>query len=130
VIPPRLLRAYRDTIYRADATDVRIGRRCPSVLLERLDARAAVFLTAWNPWSRRMSAGWNRRMQQQLRQHLRRFKVVDAQGSLRRWHEAMLLVAGDARPMVRVAGRFRQRAVVILRQGDKARLRLLGRQLA
>ena len=122
---PRLLRAYRDTVYQAEGTDVRIGRRCPSALLERFDARTAVILTAWNPWSRRMPAGWNHRMQQRLRQRLRRHKVVDAQGSLRRWHEAMLLVAGDPRPLVRLAARFRQRAVVILRCGHKARLRLL-----
>ena len=64
-------------------------------------------------------------MQQRLRQCLRRFAVVDAEGSLHRWHEAMLLVAGDPRPVVRLAVRFRQRAVVILRRGRKARLRLL-----
>jgi hypothetical protein len=124
-ISPRLLRAYHDTNYRADGIDTRIGRRCPGETLARLDARTAVFLTAWNPWSRRMPAGWNDRMQQRLRQCLRRFRAIDAHGSLRRWHEDMLLVAGDPRPMVRLAARFRQRAVVILRDGDRTRLRLL-----
>jgi hypothetical protein len=38
----------------------------------------------------------------------------------------MFLVAGDPRPLVRLAASFRQRAVVILRRGDKARVRLLG----
>ena len=32
-------------------------------LLARHGARCAVFVTAWNPFSRRMPAGWNRRMQ-------------------------------------------------------------------
>jgi hypothetical protein len=64
-------------------------------------------------------------MQQQLRQRLRRFRVVDAAGSLRRWHEPMLLVAGDPRPVVQLAFRFRQRAVVELRRGEKVRLRLV-----
>jgi hypothetical protein len=64
-------------------------------------------------------------MQQRLRQCLRRFTAVDAEGSLHRWREAMLLVAGDPRPVVRLAVRFRQRGVVMLRRDRKARLRLL-----
>ena len=125
VTRPRLLRAYRKTVYRAAGTDVRIGRQCPGALLAQFDARTAVILTAWNPRSRRVPEGWNHRMQQRLRQRLRRSEVVDAQGSLRRWHEAMLLVAGDPRPIMRLAARFRQCAVVILRRGQKVRLRLL-----
>jgi len=102
-----------------------IGRQAPNALFTRLGARRATLVTAWNPRSRRMPDGWNRRMQQQLRQRLRRFRVVDAAGSLRRWHEPMLLVAGDARPVVRIAGWFRQHAVVSVRRGDRVRLRLL-----
>jgi Protein of unknown function (DUF3293) len=82
-------------------------------------------MTAWNPGSHRMPEGWNRRMQHRLRQCLRRCKMLEAEGSLHYWHEAMLLVAGDPRRVVRLAVRFRQRAVVILRRGRKARLRLL-----
>jgi hypothetical protein len=37
----------------------------------------------------------------------------------------MLLVGGDPRPVIRLAARFRQRGVVILRRGRRARLRLL-----
>jgi hypothetical protein len=110
----------------ANRTDIRIGRRCPNLALEPLGARTAVLLTAWNPWSRRMPVGWNHRMQRALLLRLRRFRVVGAQGSLGRWHEAMFLVAGDPRPLVRLAASFRQRAVVILRRGDKARVQLLG----
>jgi hypothetical protein len=123
-IPPRLLRAYGDTAYRVDGVAVLIGRRCPDALFDRLNAGMAVLLTAWNPRSRRMPDGWNDRMQQSLRRRLRRFVVLDAEGTLHRWHEAMLLVAGDSRPCIRVAARFRQQAVVILRRGQKARLRL------
>jgi len=124
-IPPRLLRAYRLTRYNAGGFDIAIGRRAPNALFARLGARRATLVTAWNPQSRRMPDGWNRRMQQQLRQRLRRFRVVDAAGSLRRWHEPMLLVAGDPRPVVQLAFRFRQRAVVELRRGEKVRLRLV-----
>jgi hypothetical protein len=121
-IPPRLLRAYRDTAYRADGIAVRIGQRCPDALFERLNAQAAVVLTAWNPLSRRMPDGWNRRMQGRLRTCLRRLVVREAESSLHRWHEEMLVVAGDPRPFIRCTARFRQRAVVILRRGHKARL--------
>src|SRR5690348_8098908 len=115
--PPLLLRAYRQTEYRAAGHAIRIGRRVPDALFDRLDVRAAVVITAWNPRSRRMPEGWNRRMQQILRQWLRRRVVVEAEGSLHRWHEAMLLVGGDVRPVIRLAARFRQRGVVILRRG-------------
>jgi hypothetical protein len=89
------------------------------------NGRVLVCVTAWNPRSRRMPDGWNQRMQRRLRQCLHRFAVRDAEGSLHRWREEMLLVAGDPRPVIRLAMRFRQRAVVILRRGQRARLRLL-----
>jgi hypothetical protein len=124
-IPPRLLHAYRRTDYQVAGITVRIGRYAPGALFAAADARVVVFVTAWNPMSRRMPDGWNRRMQQCLRQCLRRFVVLSAEGSLHRWREAMLLVAGDPRPVVRIVARFHQRGVVILRRGQKARLKLL-----
>ncbi len=113
------------TRYQAADCDIRIGRPTPPALFVRLRARSATLVTAWNPRSHRMPEGWNRRMQQSLRRCLRRLAVVEAESSLHRWHEAMLLVAGDPRPVVRLAVRFRQRAVVLLRYGDKARVRPL-----
>ena len=124
-IPPRLLRAYRQTGYRAGGITVRIDRHVPDILFAMAGARAAVIVTAWNPMSRRMPDGWNRRMQQRLRQCLYRFVVIEAEGSLRRWHEAMLLVGGDPQRIARIAARFRQHAVVVVRRGQAARLRLV-----
>jgi hypothetical protein len=72
-----------------------------------------------------MPEGWNRRMQERLLQRLRRFVVVDAEGVLHRWREAMLLAAGDPRPIIRLAVCFRQRGVVLLRDGHEARLLLV-----
>lgn len=123
-LPPRLARAYRLTRYHAAGCDIRIGRRAPATLFELLDACSATLVTAWNPDSRRMPEGWNRRMQQRLRQCLRRFRLADAEGSLGAWREAMLLVAGDPRPVGRLARRFRQRAVVILRRTRNVQIRL------
>ena len=124
-IPPRVLRAYLCTTYHAGGFDMRIGGRVPDALFDRLNARVAVIMTAWNPLSRRMPDGWNRRMQVHLRRRLRRRVVLEAEGSLHRWREAMLLVGGDPRPHVRLAARFRQCAVVIVRRGHRVRLRLV-----
>jgi len=125
MMSPSLLRAYRRTHYTACGVVVRVGRRTPDALFAQLGARQAVFVTAWNPRSRRMPQGWNDRMQRRLAQRLRRFVVVAADGRLGRWHEAHLLVAADARGMLRLARMFRQRGVVVARQGQRARLVLL-----
>jgi hypothetical protein len=126
-LSPLLLRAYRQTDYLAGGIKLRIGRRAPRGLFALVDAKTAVLITAWNPRSRRMPNGWNCRMQRRLRQWLRRHVVLDAEGSLGRWREAMLLVAADPRPVIRLAARFRQHGVVILRRAQKARLRLVRR---
>jgi hypothetical protein len=128
-ITPRLLRAWRATDYVAAGAVVRIGRRCPALdpVLVSLRARTAVFVTAWNPRSRAMPAGWNRRMQRRLAEHLRRYASLPASGSLRRWHEAHLLVAADRRPVVRLARLFRQRGVVLVTRRQAAQLVLLDR---
>jgi hypothetical protein len=124
-MPPRLLRAYRRTRYSAGGVVVRIGRYVPDVLFRQVGAREAVFVTAWNPRSRRMPSGWNARMQQRLAERLRRCAVVPAEGTLGCWHEAHLLVAADVGRMLRVARMFRQLGVVAVRQGHRARLVLL-----
>ncbi|MGA3401167.1 MAG: DUF3293 domain-containing protein [Acetobacteraceae bacterium] len=126
-VSPRLLRAYRATGYVVDGVVVRIGRRSPAMdaLLHRIGAPSGVFVTAWNPLSRAMPTGWNRRMQRCLSERLRRYASLPADGSLRRWHEAHLLVAADPRPVVRLARLFRQRGVVLVAPRHAARLVLL-----
>lgn len=126
-IAPDLLRAYRLTRYTAEAATGHIGCRSTTMdaLLRRHAARQAVLVTAWNPFSRRMPDGWNRRMQARLREHLRRRPCVAANGSLGRWAEDHLLVVGMAPPVVRLARRFRQNAVVVIVRGRPVRLALL-----
>jgi hypothetical protein len=125
-MPARLLRAYRRTEYAAAGCIVLVGRRAPDRLFQALGSRAAVFITAWNPMSRRMPEGWNRRAQCRLRKRLRRLGSVPADGTLGRWHEAHLLVAvADIRPMVCLARIFRQCAVVVVRRAHPAKLVVL-----
>ena len=79
-----LLAAYRRTEYEAGGGAVaRIGRRSPAVdaLLRRLGAREGAFVTAWNPWSKPMPAGWNARMMARLREAARRLPFAKGRGA-------------------------------------------------
>jgi hypothetical protein len=116
--------AYRRTLYRAGDVTARIGRRTASgeAWLARLRAREASFLTAWNPMSRRHPPGWNARRQAALRSWLRRYPRLEGASGFRQWHEHNLLVAADARLLLRAASRFRQAAILTLRRGQPARL--------
>ena len=123
-----LLRAYRMTRYAIGETELRIGRRSQAAdtLLRTLRQQHGILRTAWNPRSRRMPDGWNVRMQHRLRSHLRRCLVLAADGRWRRWREAHLCVLSSPRPCLRLAHRFRQRAIVVLTLGQPVRLMVLG----
>jgi hypothetical protein len=126
---PALLSAYRNTLYQTAGYQtagitIRVGRRSGATdqLLSSCHAQTAVLVTAYNPLSRVMPPGWNQRMQARLLKEVRRRRVLPATGSLRHWTEAHLLVFGDVGPTQRLARRYRQRAVVIVRLRQPARL--------
>jgi hypothetical protein len=122
--PTRLLKAYRQTSYIAGKVEVRIARRSSAMdaLLIAHGTRAGVFLTAWNPFSRRMPPEWNRRLQQGLKQRLRRYSTVPADGSWQRWHEEHLLLFADLRFAMKLARQFRQAGIVVVKRGQPAAL--------
>ena len=124
---PALLTAYRSTVYRVAAMDFRIGRRSGAMdrLLIAHGERQAVFVTAYNPFSRAMPAGWNRRMQGRLAEVFRRRRFLLGDGHWRRWSEAHVLVFGDPRPILRTAMLFRQNTVAIIRLRQPVRLAIL-----
>jgi hypothetical protein len=121
---PALLRAYRRTSYEAGGIVIHIGRRSAAAdrLLLAHGARSAVFITAYNPRSRRMPPAWNQRMQSRLRRDLARRPVMRGRSIAGHWSEAHLLVFGDPRPICRLARHYRQYGIVILRLGQPARL--------
>ncbi|NKC29678.1 DUF3293 domain-containing protein [Falsiroseomonas selenitidurans] len=122
--PP--LAAFRATGYEAAGIVVRIGARSPAMeaLLARHGARRAAFITAWNPRSRRMPAGWNRRMQDRLRQAAGVTVLAEGFGRGPGWAEHHLLLAGAPGRLLVLARRFRQWAIVALGPGQPARLLL------
>jgi hypothetical protein len=128
-IPARTLLAYRHTAYEAGAVTVRVGQRCAAMdaSLRRHGAWSGVFVTAWNPFSRPAPLGWNRRMAHALAQRLRRRKTIAGHGRWRRWQEEHWLVLGDPRRTLQLARLFRQRAVVVVSRGQRARLVCSGR---
>lgn len=123
----RLLAAYRRTDYEAAGAVARIGQCSAGIdaLLRRFGAREGAFVTAWNPWSRRMPPGWNARVMARLREAARRLPSVEGEGRAGGWSEQHLLLVADPRRAAVLARRFRQSAVVVARIGAPARLVLL-----
>ncbi len=123
-LPPALRAAYARTDYEADGVVARIGRRSPALdgLLRHHGAHAACFVTAWNPYSRRMPHGWNSRMLARLREAARGLVLAEGHGSGRGWAERHLLLRGDARRIGALGRRFRQHAVVEVRPRAPARI--------
>ena len=123
-LSPVLARAYRRTRYCAGGVVVRLDRnsRRADALLDRLGVRAGGFVTAWNPMSRRMPEGWNRRMQHALAASVRGLPTVGGLGVGDGWTEEHLLIGAARGRLGVLARRFRQRAIVVVRIGRKARL--------
>lgn len=128
-MPARLGAAYARAEYEAAGAVARIGRRDGGMdaLLRCLGARQGAFVTAWNPFSRRMPRGWNRRMQARLRTVVRRLPQAEGWGRApdNRWAEQHLFVAADPRRVATIARRFRQNAIVVARSGQPTRLWLV-----
>jgi hypothetical protein len=112
------------TSYTTAGVTVRIGRRSSAMdrLLLSHRQREAAFVTAFNPFSRRMPPGWNRRMQISLTLAASRRLLLPANGSWRRWSESHLFVFGSFRWSTVLARKYRQHAIVNLRIGQPPRL--------
>lgn len=124
-------KVYRATLYRvADppyCLVIRLhGRRQTRLdrLLSRHDVRQAVFITAWNPWSRAAGRAANRRAQARLRARLGR--VLPGFGAWaeapEKGEESLLALGLGARAGAALGRAFRQNAVVVVRRGLPAAL--------
>lgn len=130
-VGPRLARGWRVTAYGAAGAEVRLGRRSRAVdaLLAAGRVREGAFVGAWNPRSWAMPRRWNDRMLGRLRglacRAGRRFHAGWGRASRPRWAEEHLLILGDLRPIIVLAHRFRQHAVLRVRLRAPSRLLVL-----
>ena len=118
------LRAYKLSRYNAGSIVAYVGKR-PKGLSPGQGAREIVLLGACNPYGRRLPDGWNARMMSRLRIVLRRSSFIEANGALGRWSESMLAASMDPRRAAVVARRFRQNAIVIIRENRRATLKII-----
>jgi len=130
-IGPRLARGWRLTAFEAAGAVARLGRRSRGIdrLLRAAGVQHGAFVGAWNPCSRRATEAFNRRALDRLRALAARRGIAmrEGAGSAVRpaWREAHLLLLGDWRRAVVLARLFRQHAVLLVRRGSVARLRVL-----
>ena len=123
----RVAALYRFVPYRADGVLIRIGRRSPAMdaRLAAQGVREGVLVTAWNPGGRRRPAALNRQKAARLDERLRRSRTLPGVNGEHRWREESLLVLGAGRRAERLGRLFGQRAVVLLRRGQRARVLFL-----
>lgn len=130
-VGPRLARGWRITAYEAAGAVARLGHRSCAVdaLLAAARARQGAFIGAWNPLSRAMPRQWNDRMLGRLRRLARRagLRFLEGRGHATRpaWQEEHLLILGDLRPVIVLARRFRQHAILRVRLRAPSRLLVL-----
>ncbi|HEV7457847.1 MAG TPA: DUF3293 domain-containing protein [Roseococcus sp.] len=119
--------AWRASTYRAGPVVARVGRRSASAdaWLAAHGVRAGAIITAWNPMCRKQPPGWNARAQDRLRAATRRWPRAEGFSGTARWQEHNLLLAANPRLVAVLARRFRQAAILVLRNGGPARLRAL-----
>ncbi|MDG6094321.1 DUF3293 domain-containing protein [Acetobacter sp. AN02] len=119
---PSILRAYCLSTYTAGSITVRIGRPPRGMCSRHADI---VMLSACNPGGRRKADGWNERMMWQLRRDLAGAESCEGEGRLGRVAEPLIAVRMPLARALRLAARYRQNAVVLLRGTQKARLLFL-----
>jgi len=127
----RLARGWRHTRFEAGGAVARLGRRSRTIDRLLCDAGAVrgAFVGAWNPCSRVAPVWRNRRALARLQAFAGRLGIAwrAGTGSAVRpaWSEAHLLLFGDWRRAVVLARRFGQHAVLLVRRGGRARIRVL-----
>ncbi|WP_075631543.1 DUF3293 domain-containing protein [Novacetimonas hansenii] len=123
ILPPSAAtcRSYRLSTYHAASLPVvRVGQRPDDAGLPRRGT--VVMLSACNPGGRRRTDGWNTRMMARLAHDLRHVPHYPGEGRLGRWSEPLYVVKMGLAPALRLARRYRQNAVVVVRRGQAARL--------
>jgi hypothetical protein len=129
--------AYRATDFVAYSDGwvflIRIGHHSLVIdaLLSRMKARGGAFITAWNPFSKSLSAGANARWDREPKGYLNArgfaYFAGEGRGRIGEWPpESSLLAFGMSRTQAASIGRrFRQNAIVYVPLGRPAELVML-----
>lgn len=112
---------YQKSLYQAGTVKVKINHY-PKNIPKHLKRKTLVMLSAYNPGGRLKAEGWNQRMMQQLKAFLSDYKWVEGKGTLHDVSEPLLMVAMDPRKAKVLARKFRQNAIVLIRDQRYARL--------
>jgi hypothetical protein len=130
-VGPRLARGWRLTRFEAAGAAVRLGLRSRAIdrLLRDAGVRHGAFVGAWNPCSRRVPDWRNRRALARLCTLAGRRGIAWRRGhgcaARPAWCEEHLLLLGDWHRAAVLAHQFGQHSVLLVRRGDRARLRVL-----
>ena len=115
---------YLRTTYRVTgvtpAIDIRIGELCPPLdaLLDKHAVRSWVFITAWNPGSKKLAAGENQRRQAALEAEVQQGGTVFYRGAgvpdEKDWvpEESILIVGINSEDAVKLGKKYAQAAIV------------------
>lgn len=122
-LPPELIQAFTETdyiVHQEPPFTMNIGKPCEELkkLMSTRNALGAAFITAWNPFSQKMSAIKNEARQQELKEILKKrgLTFIDGIGQhpSNNWPgEASVLILDLNREAAKVlAGHFEQHAFV------------------
>lgn len=135
-IPKELLNAYKRTDFifypQDDISIIKIGKNNKKLdkILSLLEISSALFITAWNPYSKQMTPSANKKNQNRLIRMLKKQGTKFSFGSGRsedlKFHEDSILAYGCSRKEAASLGKqFHQNAVVFYEKGKAAKLLLL-----
>jgi hypothetical protein len=122
-LPPELLQAFADThyiVHHGSPFAMHIGQPCPDLkkLMEDRNALCAAYITAWNPFARKLSDRENEDRQQELKDTLKKrgLTCIDGIGQhpSNGWKgEPSVLILGlDREAAKALAGHYEQLAFV------------------
>ncbi|CAK7193399.1 hypothetical protein COMNV_01614 [Commensalibacter sp. Nvir] len=99
--------------------------RFPKGIPKHLCNQFLVMLSAYNPGGRLKPEGWNKRQMGVLADYLVRYEYYEGKGSLNNKSEPLFLVAINPAKAIYLARKFRQNAIVIIRNGRLTKLKYI-----
>ncbi len=84
-LPPELLQAFAEThytVHHESPFTLHIGKTCPPLktLMTEHNALSAAFITAWNPFSQKLSGKENKARQEELKANLKKRGLICIDG--------------------------------------------------